>query len=362
MHPTPNPSRDADAPTTDADVLPTALAWLEAGHRVAIATVLETWGSAPRPVGSRLAVRDDGVFAGSVSGGCVEGDVLSEALDAIADGRRRRLAFGVADEVAWRSGLSCGGRIEILVEPIGPGGFAVADLTVMARAIEARRACLRALDLRTGATEIVLSGAIDPAHPRAVAFADAFAAGRSGRLASAPDDDLFLVVVAPPTRLVIVGAVHIAQALSPMARLVGVATTVVDPRGAFASPERFAADRLVVDWPERVLGSAVPLDPATALVALSHRPEIDDPALVAGLAAGCFHVGALGSRKTHARRIERLAAAGVGEADVARIRAPIGLDLGASGPAEIAVSILAEILRDLRRPSSSAAARRLPDG
>lgn len=360
MHITPDPSHDDDLPTTEADLLLRALGWRDGGHGVAIATVLETWGSAPRPVGSRLVVRDDGVFAGSVSGGCVEGDVVTEGLDAIADGRRRRLAFGVADEVAWRSGLSCGGRIEILVEPVGPDGFAFDELAAMGRAAESRRACLRALDLVDGASEVVFLDAIDPAHPSAATFAAVFAAGRSKRIAAETGDDLLLALVAPPPRLVIVGAVHIAQALLPMARLVGLATTVVDPRGAFASPERFGSAGLVVEWPEQAIGGEVALDPATALVALSHRPEIDDPALAAALAAGCFYVGALGSRKTHARRVERLAASGFDDAAIARIHAPIGLDLGVSAPAEIAVAILAEILRDLRRPPAIEAAARRP--
>lgn len=357
MTETRNPLPDAVA-TTDADLLSLALGWREAGHGVAIATVLETWGSAPRPVGSGLAVRDDGVFAGSVSGGCVEADVVAEAIEAIADGGRRRLAFGVADEVAWRSGLSCGGRIEILVEPVGPDGFAIGELAAMARAVAARRACLRVLDLDGGASETIFAEAIDPAHPRAEAFAAAFAAGRSGRIAAETGDGLFLSVVVPPTRMVIVGAVHIAQALVPMARLVGLEAVVIDPRGAFASPERFGEARLVVDWPDQVIGGAVPLDRSTALVALSHRPEIDDPAILAALAAGCFYVGALGSRKTHARRVERLGAAGLDAATIARIHAPIGLDLGAAGPPEIAVSILAEILRDLRRPAGADAVAR----
>lgn len=347
-----DPRRDGDVSIADADLLPLALGWTEAGHAVAIATVLETWGSAPRPVGSRLAVRDDGVFAGSVSGGCVEADVVTAAADAIADGARRRLAFGVADEVAWRAGLSCGGRIEILVEPVAESGLSRDRLAVLAAALEARRSCLRALDLEAGVDEIVFADAIDPADPCADLYAETFAAGRSARVRPERGGDLFVTPVTPPTRVVVIGAVHVAQALVPMAAMTGLEATVIDPRAAFASPERFGTARVVTDWPERVIGGEVRLDSATAMVALSHRPEIDDAALIAALEAGCFYVGALGSRRTHARRIERLRAAGVAEAAIARIHAPIGLDLGASGPAEIAVSILAEILRDLRRPAT----------
>jgi xanthine dehydrogenase accessory factor len=174
----------------------------------------------------------------------------------------------------------------------------------------------------------------------------------------AADGTTFLTVHLPPPRLVVIGAVHISQALAPMAMLAGFDLTIVDPRTAFATPERFAGVPLLAEWPDDAL-PRLNLDPFTGIVALTHDPKIDDGAIVAGLAAGCFYVGALGSRKTHGRRLERLREAGVDEASLARIRAPIGIAIGAQSPAEIAVAILAEVIAALRsrgRAASEAAA------
>ncbi|WP_336800414.1 XdhC family protein [Kaistia sp. MMO-174] len=175
-----------------------------------------------------------------------------------------------------------------------------------------------------------------------------FRSAHSGLVRTAEGDEFFLTVYVPPPRLVVIGAVHIAQALAPMARIAGFDVTIIDPRTAFATPERFAGIALMPHWPEEAL-RRLPLDPFTAVAALTHDPKIDDMPLQAALAANCFYVGALGSRKTHAKRVERLTAAGLEEADVARIRAPIGLAIGAQSPAEIAVSVLAEIVDALRK-------------
>lgn len=175
-----------------------------------------------------------------------------------------------------------------------------------------------------------------------------FRSARSGLVQTSTGDEFFLTVHVPPPRFVIIGAVHISQALAPMARIAGFDVTIIDPRTAFATPDRFAGVALMPHWPDEAL-RAVPLDPFTAVAALTHDPKIDDLPLQAALSANCFYVGALGSRKTHAQRVERLRAAGVDEADVARIRAPIGLAIGAQSPAEIAVSVLAEVVDALRR-------------
>jgi xanthine dehydrogenase accessory factor len=177
-----------------------------------------------------------------------------------------------------------------------------------------------------------------------------FLSGRSGML---EDGRTFLTVHLPPPRLVIIGAVHISQALAPIARIAGYDVTVIDPRTAFATPDRFPDVELIAEWPEEVLRRA-PLDPYTALAALTHDPKIDDAPIIAALAARCFYVGALGSRKTHAKRLERLREAGAGSADLARVHAPIGVDIGAQSPAEIAVAVLAEIIANLRRGAQGA--------
>lgn len=217
----------------------------------------------------------------------------------------------------------------------------------------ARRPAILVTDIADGVQRFV-TGETLAADPLAPHLRKALAAGLSG-LVEAEGRSLFLTVQVPPVRLVVIGAVHISQALAPMATALGLALTVIDPRTAFASPERFPGTDLVAEWPDDALGKRVPaLDPYTALAALTHDPKIDDPALRAALRAGCFYVGALGSRKTHAARLARLAEAGFIEAETARIRAPIGLDIGAATPAEIALAVLAQIVQALRRPEAGA--------
>lgn len=210
-----------------------------------------------------------------------------------------------------------------------------------------RKAAILVTDLKSGAERLVREDET-AADPLAAELAARFRSGRSGLLADAAEGEVFLTVHLPPPRLVVIGAVHISQALAPMARIAGFDITIIDPRTAFATAERFPDAKLLAEWPQDV-PQAAPLDGFTALAALTHDPKIDDFPLAAALAARCFYVGALGSRKTHAKRIERLRQMGVAEEDVARIRAPIGLAIGAQSPAEIAVSILAEMIAALRQ-------------
>lgn len=210
----------------------------------------------------------------------------------------------------------------------------------------ARRAVIHLTDLGDGRDRVICKG--DPVAGELSAAVDAaFRSGRSGTV-EAEGRRFFLNVHLPPPRILVVGAVHITQALAGMARIAGFDLAVIDPRTAFATTERFAGVDLVADWPEDVLKTR-PLDAYMALVAVTHDPKIDDAPLSQALSAGCFYVGALGSRKTHARRVERLLALGHGEDEIARISAPIGIDIGAASPAEIAVAILADIIRALRR-------------
>ncbi len=211
----------------------------------------------------------------------------------------------------------------------------------------ARRAAILVTDTATGEARLVgESEAL--ADPLADELAERFRSGKSGAL-EVDGRSLFLNVQMPPVRLVVIGAVHISQALAPMAKGLDLDVTVVDPRTAFATPERFPDVPVLADWPSDALPRLGGLDRYTALACLTHDPKIDDPALEAALRAECFYIGALGSRRTHAKRVERLQAAGFGEADIARIHAPIGLDIGAVSPAEIAVSVLAELVAELRR-------------
>ncbi|MCJ2071793.1 XdhC family protein [Methylobacterium sp. J-030] len=212
----------------------------------------------------------------------------------------------------------------------------------------ARRAAILVTDIADGAQRLVREAEI-AADPLGPSLTKHLASARSG-LVEADGRNLFLTVHVPPVRLVVIGAVHISQAMAPMAAGLGLAPTVIDPRTAFATPERFPGVELVAEWPDAVLGARVPaLDRYCALAALTHDPKIDDPALKAALTAECFYVGALGSRKTHAARVARLTEAGFTPEQIGRIRAPIGLPIGAVSPAEIALAVLGEVVAALRR-------------
>jgi xanthine dehydrogenase accessory factor len=314
------------------DTPETALAWHRAGKGAALATVVETWGSAPRRVGSQLAISGEGEIAGSVSGGCVEGAVVAEALDAIEAGKPVMLEYGVSDDDAFAVGLACGGTIRVLVEPVG----SVLPENLLADLVLAREGRLPVAYVTGMQTDRRLEREGHEAR---------FRMDRSG---FDEDGETFIAVHNPPLRLIVVGAVHIAQALVPMARIAGYDPLLVDPRESFASETRFPGETVLHDWPDEGL-RALGLDARTALVLLTHDPKLDDPALIEALRSDVFYIGALGSTRTHASRVDRLEAAGLGQDEIARIHAPIGLDIGAAGPAEIAVSILAEMTRVLRR-------------
>ncbi len=321
-----------------------AEAWQDAGHKVVIATVMSTWGSAPRAPGSQMAVRDDGAFVGSVSAGCVEGAVIEAARAAMADGELKRLRYGVADATAWTAGLACGGEIEILVEPlVGP----TAHRTLAAWNDRRRRDCpaVRAVDLATGASYV-----IDPDHdegPLATQAKLAARQDRSGEVACG-GGVWFLAVANSPVDLVMVGAVHIAQALARIAGPLGYRVRIIDPREAFATTERFPGLALSHDYPDEALARS-PLHARSALVALAHDPKIDDPALLAALGSPAFYVGALGSQKNQTARRERLKAHGLTEGALARLHGPVGLAIGSRTPEEIAVSIAADIIKALHQ-------------
>ncbi|MGV3552881.1 XdhC family protein [Rhizobium sp.] len=221
------------------------------------------------------------------------------------------------------------------------------DLTRLNEARRARRAAMLITDLRSGESVVELEG--ENARPDLREAIDkAYRSGKSSLLETEDGRRLFLNVQVPPPHIVVIGAVHISQALAEMSRVVGFDIRIIDPRTAFATEERFGGVDHVADWPEDAL-NVRPLDPYTALVALAHDPKIDDFPLIAALRADCFYVGALGSRKTHARRVERLMAVGVTEAEIGRIEAPVGLDIAAQSPAEIAVAVLGSVIGAFRK-------------
>ena len=326
------------------DITKIALNWHLSGKGAAIATVVQTWGSAPRPVGSQLAVSGEAEIMGSVSGGCVEGAVVAEALEALEDGKCRVLEFGVSDDDAFAVGLACGGTIRVMVEPVGIGaGPKVHELEEISDARSSRRAIGLETDILNWERRLV----------SADARIETFSADRSGFDDSGQN---FLWVCNPPVRLAIIGGVHIAQPLCEMAQIAGYDVTLIDPREAFASEVRFPGQNLVHDWPDAALKSHG-LDARTAVVTLTHDPKLDDPALQIALASPVFYIGSLGSTRTHAKRVSRLKVLGFDERQIARIDAPVGADIGAKSPAEIAIAILAEMTERLRRPDSRPGAR-----
>ncbi len=339
------------------DVLAKITEWLDSGLDVGLATVINTWGSAPRGVGAKMAFTPDGKIAGSVSGGCVEGAVYESGLEILGGTLPRLFHFGVADETAWNVGLACGGQIEIFVERIDPDIFNLTKAFYESDEIFAAATYITGRSSLLGRVLIIQKegqsfGEIAPdLDDRIGAMAQTqIEEARSGVKnitqveGAAGPAALFIEVVQPTPTLVIVGGVHIAVALSSFAKNLGFKTIIVDPRRSFGSHDRFPhVDRLLQLWPQKAF-QQIKLTPSTAVAILTHDPKIDDPAAVAALSSPAFYVGALGSRKTHASRAKRLLAAGVSKEQLGRIHGPIGLDIGANTPEEIALSIMAQII------------------
>lgn len=321
----------------EEQTLATLVSWLKAGRKAALATVVATWGSSPRPVGSMMAIDGDGRIEGSVSGGCIEGAVVHAAFEIMAGGAPRLLEFSVSSERAWEVGLACGGKVQVYVENIDNASGVILEKLLKAKA--ARMSALRVVRLADGHNMLIEGGEIGKAG---------LSPDISGILALNPTQSQltsggwFIHAFLPAPRLFIIGGVHIAQYLASMAQATGYDVTVIDPRAAFANAERFASTPILQDWPDEAMAALKP-DSRTAIVTLTHDPKLDDPALHVALKSDAFYIGALGSRKTHGQRLDRLKVAGFDEAQMARIHGPAGLDIGARSPAEIAVSILAEM-------------------
>ncbi len=336
------------------DVAPDILRWLQAGQQVALSTVVQTWGSAPRRLGAHMAVNAQGEIAGSVSGGCVEGAVVEASMEAIKTGKPQLLHFGVADETAWGVGLACGGQIEVFVEPLNQQQFnliarALTDELPVAvsRIVKGDESLIGkgALNVGNGRSKAEMNDLPSELTHRAFEAAQQALAGNSPqRVALAESIELFTNVYPPSPTLVVVGGVHIATALAELAKLLGFRTIIIDPRRAFATQTRFpGVDKLLQAWPEEAF-EQISMTSSTAVATLTHDPKIDDPALIVALNSPAFYVGALGSQTTQAKRRKRLAQAGMSEEQLNKIRGPIGLEIGAQTPEEIALSIMAEIV------------------
>lgn len=323
------------------DIAVMAQQWLVRDGAVAVATIIDTWGSAPVPTGGQMVIAKTGDFEGSVSGGCVEGEVITEAIECLETGKAKTLVYGVEDETAWRVGLPCGGRIQIHVERLS-GASDAAFLERIAAARSARQALVIKTKLDGSGRQVFARD--DAALPADVV--PRFATAASGIVEDA-DGRAFLHARVPPPRIIIIGATHMAQALSALVGINGYEVIVVDPRSAFAAEARFPGVKLVTEWPQDAL-PVLGLDPYTAIATLAHVAHIDDEALKLAVKSGVFYIGALGSRRNHAKRTDRLKAAGLTDAEMARIKCPIGLDIGATTPPEIATSVMAEIIVHLR--------------
>ncbi len=328
------------------DVLDDIERWRSEGRRVALATVVATWGSAPRAVGGKMAVAEGRRIAGSVSGGCVENAVAEAAGEVLKGGRPVLLKFGVSDDTAWSVGLACGGAIEVFVEPLADAPYGLVRDALRAERSVAVATLIRGPAEHVG-RKLVLTGDGRSAGDLGEAIDEearnALTGGRSRRV-TIGEDEIFVDVLLPSPRLVVVGGAHIAVALVTLANALGWRTVLVDPREAFANRSRFPdVDEILSEWPDAAMAKLAPNE-GTAVAVLTHDPKLDDPALIAALASPAFYVGALGSTRTRDERRKRLAAAGVSEEALARLHAPIGLDLGGRAPEEIALSVMAQIV------------------
>lgn len=336
------------------ELLRTVSAWRAEGNGFGRAVLIRAFGSAPRRPGATLLVSDDGRIAGSVSGGCVEAACIEEVHAARAAGESRVIRYGISDQAAWDVGLACGSTIDVLFEP------SVSEAVIGAAAASDARASAVLTELPPGSpgpadgsapagrgAVLVARAVASPEDVQGRELADAVSAavglGRSSVVVEG-ERQVFVEGFAVPPRLVVFGAVDIARSLVRLAHEVGFRVWVVDARAAFLTRERFPdADELLLGWPEE-LADRLALGPADSVAVLTHDPKLDDPAIVAAIKAGCGYVGAIGSRKTQAARRERLLAVGLTDADLSRLRGPIGLDLGGREPPETALSILAEVV------------------
>jgi xanthine dehydrogenase accessory factor len=292
--------------------------WTREGEDVALATVVETWGSSPRPLGSKMLVTASGKMAGSVSNGCIEGAVFDEAQKVLKSGKPKIAAFGVTDDVAFEVGLACGGHIEVFIQPLGAVHRKLIEM------LDRDEPATLRTNLESGVAELTRG-----------APAGSELARREG--------DVFVEPFRRPAHLVIIGAIHIAIPLHRLARLMGYRVTVIDARAKFASKERFPdADEVMVAWPDEAMAK-IPVDNSTYVVILTHDPKFDLPALRSVLRKPAGYIGAIGSRKTNQNRFDALRREGFTEEELSRVHGPIGLDLGSRGAEETALGILAEV-------------------
>jgi xanthine dehydrogenase accessory factor len=328
--------------------------WRANNQQIALATVVQTWGSAPRRPGAKMAITASGQMSGSVSGGCVEGAVVEEAFTVLESHRPKLLHYGVADEMGWEVGLACGGNIQVFVEQVDDAFFERVNRLIQEERTGAIVTVIAGPDNLLGRKLFIesdqqeWSGSIDPSFDATITqlARSAIQRGRVEQMALAEEGiELFVEVLLPPPALIMVGGVHIAITLATLAKTQGYRTIVIDPRQAFGNDERFPhVDQLLRGWPEEAFVQ-LKINENSAVAILTHDPKIDDPALQSVLRSPAFYIGALGSRKTHARRLDRLRGEGFTEQELDRIYAPIGLEIDAQTPEQIALAVMAQIVK-----------------
>ena len=338
------------------DLLSTIQEWFAAREQVAVATVIRVEGTAPRPVGARMIVSSGGRMAGSVSGGCVETTVYQEMIDLLDGGPPRTLHFGITEDMIWDVGLACGGTIDVFIQVLDPQLVAAlgehvgqGEPVALLAFVEGENAGAAALVTPDG---MVLGPDPGPAAALATEMLDT-RVERGVIFEPAPGARVYIEAFLPPPVLIIAGGVHVAIPLALFGKELGFRVIVVDPRQKFANRERFPdADQVLVAWPDQVLAAAGPdealagleVGDTTYIVLLTHDPKIDEPTLAAALKTGAAYIGAIGSRKTHADRYERMEKWGITREHLDRVYSPVGLDLGGSTPQETALSIIAEVV------------------
>ncbi len=350
------------------DILPELEQWQGAHEKIALATVTQTWGSAPRGIGGKMAFTPDGKITGSVSGGCVEGAVIQAGAEVLASGQAQLLHFGVADENAWNVGLACGGQINVFVQPFYTDLFPQIRAALAANRPYAVATVVRGPADLLGRALLISDGKLLasnlPGEWEAVvekAARGALQGGFTQSLALPDEVEVFVEVAAPQPSLVVVGGAHMSIALTRLAAVIGYRTVVVDPRRAFGSEARFPhIDRLIQAWPEEAFAQ-LDLNAATAIVMLTHDPKIDDPALALALRSPAFYVGVLGSGSNQARMRERLREAGLTPEQIARLHGPIGLKMHGATPEEIALTILYEIVAERDKRGAGEKEERIRD-
>lgn len=304
--------------SVDLEVLKSSVRWLDEGHRVLLVTVVKTWGSSPRPPGAMLAVRDDGLVAGSVSGGCIEDDLIDRVRREGIDGTRpEAVKYGITAEEAHRFGLPCGGTIELVLEPLTKAS----GIDALCQAVESGRLVARTLDMQTGTAALSTARATD-----GVQF----------------DGTTLLTIHGPRYRMLVIGAGQLSRYLCSIAVGLDYQVTVCDPREEYTEEWNIPGTTVVHTMPDDTVLD-MKLDERCAVIALTHDPKLDDLALMEALKTPAFYVGALGSRRNNAARRERLKEFDLNEAELARLHGPVGIYIGSRTPPEIAISILAEV-------------------